>query len=107
MMNMKKTAGLFLVVFGVLCLVAVLAAQDKPYDPLLNLERIYNSREFASQRFGPARWIKDGSSYTTLEESEGRQGRPRHRASIRPRRGSAMSSFPRPSSFRRRLNPSR
>jgi dipeptidyl-peptidase-4 len=76
MMNMKKTAGLFLVVFGVLCRVAVLAAQDKPYDPLLNLERIYNSREFVSQRFGPARWLKDGSSYTTLEEAkDGRGGR--------------------------------
>ena len=37
---------------------------------LLNLERIYSSREFASDRFGPARWLDDGTGYTTLEASE-------------------------------------
>ena len=40
---------------------------------LLSLERIFSSREFASQRFGPARWLKDGTGYTTLESSKAKQ----------------------------------
>jgi dipeptidyl-peptidase-4 len=46
-----------------------LAAQD-PGSPVLTLERIFSSREFASERFGPARWLADGSGYTTVELSE-------------------------------------
>ena len=38
-------------------------------DSILTLERIFSSREFVSERFGPARWMKDGGSYTTLENS--------------------------------------
>jgi dipeptidyl-peptidase-4 len=34
------------------------------------LRRIYASREFAPDRFGPARWIERGTAYTTLEPSE-------------------------------------
>jgi hypothetical protein len=41
---------------------------------LLNLERIFSSREFRAQPFGPARWMKDGGSYTTLEKSEKTKG---------------------------------
>ena len=45
-------------------------AQTKPADPgLLTLDRLFGSREFASERFGPARWMKDGDSFTTLEPS--------------------------------------
>ena len=36
---------------------------------LLTLQRIYGSAEFKSQSFGPARWLGDGSSYTTLEQT--------------------------------------
>ena len=50
------------------------SGQEKSLDPILSLDRIYNSREFAPQRFGPARWMKDGSSYTTLEDSKDVQG---------------------------------
>ncbi len=35
----------------------------------LTVQRIYGSAEFKSQSFGPARWLGDGSSYTTLEET--------------------------------------
>jgi dipeptidyl-peptidase-4 len=38
-------------------------------DPVLSLGRIYNSAEFFGQFFGPARWLSDGSGYTTLERS--------------------------------------
>ncbi len=34
----------------------------------LSVDRIFGSREFAPERFGPARWIMDGSAYTTLEQ---------------------------------------
>ena len=35
----------------------------------LTLERIFSSQEFSSERFGPARWLADGSGYTTVERS--------------------------------------
>ena len=41
---------------------------------LLSIDRIYNSREFSSQRFGPARWVEGGKAYTTLESSEDHDG---------------------------------
>ncbi len=37
---------------------------------LLTLERIFSAEEFSVEEFGPARWLEDGSGYTTLEESE-------------------------------------
>lgn len=46
-----------------------LRAQDKNSEKLLTLERIFASQEFASEHFGPAHWLKDGSSYTVLENS--------------------------------------
>ena len=42
---------------------------------LLTVQRIYGSSEFKSQTFGPARWLGDGSSYTTLEEADEAGGR--------------------------------
>lgn len=36
----------------------------------LTLERIYKKNEFRINRFGPARWFKDGSGYSTLEKSQ-------------------------------------
>jgi dipeptidyl-peptidase-4 len=47
-----------------------LPGQEKKYDPLLSLERIFVAKEFAPERFGPARWMKDGNSYTTVEKSD-------------------------------------
>jgi dipeptidyl-peptidase-4 len=38
------------------------------------LRRIYASRDFASDRFGPARWIERGTAYTTVEPSEAMRG---------------------------------
>jgi dipeptidyl-peptidase-4 len=39
----------------------------------LTLDRIFSSPEFAPQRFGPARWLDDGS-YTTVEPSRAVNG---------------------------------
>ena len=33
----------------------------------LTLQRIFASRDFVGQRFGPARWLASGEAYTTLE----------------------------------------
>ncbi len=47
-----------------------LSGQEKKHDSLLNLERIFVTEEFTPEHFGPARWMKDGNSYTTVEKSE-------------------------------------
>ncbi len=60
---------------------AVLSAATAPVaaqtqDPsLLTLERIFASAEFRGDFFGPARWLSDGSGYTTLEFSDAARGR--------------------------------
>jgi dipeptidyl-peptidase-4 len=33
------------------------------------VHRIFGTRDFASERFGPARWIEEGAAYTTVEPS--------------------------------------
>ncbi|MHC4242346.1 MAG: DPP IV N-terminal domain-containing protein [Planctomycetota bacterium] len=44
---------------------------EEASDPsLLTLERIFSSDEFKPEKFGPARWLEDGSGYTTLEDSK-------------------------------------
>ncbi len=43
-------------------------AQNNTPNPL-TLERIYKDEEFESAKFGPLRWLEDGSGYTTLEKS--------------------------------------
>ncbi len=51
-------------------------AQTKPADAaLLSVDRIFASRDFAAERFGPARWMADGDSYTTVEPGAGGAGR--------------------------------
>lgn len=47
-------------------------AQEDP--GILTLDRIFSDNEFTSERFGPARWLEDGSGYTTLERSESEIG---------------------------------
>ena len=60
----------------ILILLAALAAtpvhaQQSAVDT--QLRRIFASRDFAPERFGPARWL-DGGSYTTLEPAASGQG---------------------------------
>lgn len=33
------------------------------------VHRVFGTRDFASERFGPARWIENGAAYTTVEPS--------------------------------------
>ena len=65
---MRSTSRNFILIVCILC-IATLGAQDS--DPsILTLERIFDSGEFNAERFGPARWLEDGSGYTTLEASK-------------------------------------
>lgn len=67
---MTRRVGLFL-----LCVVLVLGAgrvlrAEQADDPsILTVKRIFDSDDFNGESFGPARWRKDGSGYTTLEDS--------------------------------------
>ncbi|PLW98428.1 MAG: S9 family peptidase [Marinilabiliales bacterium] len=61
-----------------LCIVTLLLSVLNAYtqdDPgMLTLDRLFTNNEFISERFGPARWLEDGSGYTTLESSESETG---------------------------------
>ncbi len=57
-----------------LFLAAGVASAQQADSSLLTLNRIYGSAEFATQPFGPSRWLGDGSAYTTLEPAEGGSG---------------------------------
>ncbi|KPK87685.1 MAG: peptidase S9 [Bacteroides sp. SM23_62_1] len=49
---------------------ALATSYSQESDPgLLTLERIFNSYEFIPDFFGPAKWMEDGSGYTTIEYS--------------------------------------
>ena len=63
----------FLTLFFVAVIGFYLEAREKDLS-LFTLERIFSSKEFIAERFGPARWMKDGSGYTTLESSEAQEG---------------------------------
>src|SRR5690242_5172239 len=62
---MKAVLGLLALLAGV-ALPAVAQVPDHVTDML---RRIFASAEFAPQRFGPARWIENGTAYTTVEKS--------------------------------------
>lgn len=56
----------------VLCAAAALARQADPARAVdEQLARIFQSREYEVPRFGPARWLPDGTAYTVLERSAG------------------------------------
>lgn len=50
-----------------------LAAQRQGDSSLVTVERIYNSRDFRSESFGPVRWLDD-STYTAVEPGPGGRG---------------------------------
>ena len=55
--------------FACVIFCALLAYGQAPDKRTLTLDRIFSSPEFRSETFGPARWLEDGSAYTTLEAS--------------------------------------
>lgn len=61
-----RTVGAALAALILMVATAYSQAADKR---ILTLDRIFSSSEFRSETFGPARWLDDGSAYTTLEAS--------------------------------------
>ena len=58
---------------AVLALTAAIPAQQDERALALEqqIDRIYKDNEYALPRFGPARWLEDGTAYTTVERAEG------------------------------------
>jgi dipeptidyl-peptidase 4 len=56
------------------CLGYAVRGDEKAAAGKLTLERIFNGRDFAPERFGPVRWLKAGRAYTTLEDSQAVKG---------------------------------
>ncbi|HMS38805.1 MAG TPA: S9 family peptidase [Pyrinomonadaceae bacterium] len=54
--------------------IAALGQAVQPDNSLLNIERIFNSDEFAPQFVGGFRWLKSGDAYTRIERSATVQG---------------------------------
>lgn len=65
---MKHQAYLLLPIVFMVLISFNITAQEKTN--ALTLERIYKDNDFRLNRFGPARWLEDGSGYTTLEKSK-------------------------------------
>jgi dipeptidyl-peptidase-4 len=57
-----------------LAVIATPASAQQVDSTLLSVQRIYGSTEFRSQPYGPARWLADGSAYTTLEPAANDSG---------------------------------
>jgi len=73
MKHRRLSVAALLLVVAVLPLAGTRAQQ--PDQALLTLDRLFDSRDFTLERFGPARWL-DGSAYTTLErEGAGAEAR--------------------------------
>ncbi len=62
-MSLRKTS--FFLVLALLAAPFAATAQQAE----LTLERIFASGDFSSDFFGPARWLSDGSGYSTVERS--------------------------------------
>ncbi|MBN2408236.1 MAG: DPP IV N-terminal domain-containing protein, partial [Candidatus Aminicenantes bacterium] len=72
---MKIKSAVFIIISMVLAtLCPAIWCQEKTDPSLLTLDRIFVSREFAPERYGPARWMKDGKSYATVENSADIEG---------------------------------
>ena len=68
----------FLIESYIIAILLVVPAEpvwaEKASEPsLLTLERIFSSDEFKAEKFGPVRWLEDGTGYTTLEDSKSQE----------------------------------
>jgi dipeptidyl-peptidase-4 len=60
-----------------LCVAAPRAQQDERARALdAQIDRIFTTREYDAPRFGPARWLPDGTAYTIVEHSADKSGAP-------------------------------
>ncbi len=69
-MRRGRRRFLLVLLVAVLAPLAGRAVDSRPSDPLnAQLERIFAKKEFEAKKFGPARWMDEGRSYTTVEAS--------------------------------------
>jgi len=68
-----RTRPILLAVALILCTVRPSAAQVSD-SVRAGVHRIFGTRDFAPERFGPARWMENGTAYSTLERSAEVQG---------------------------------
>ena len=64
----------FALLLALLLSITACAAPPRRETAPVTLDMIYETAGFRGERFGPARWLADGSGYTTLEASEGEAG---------------------------------
>ena len=70
-MRQVKTAS-WLAVAVLLSGVAIIGQHVEPREALrLQVDRIFKTRDYTAPRFGPARWLPDGSAYAIVERSSG------------------------------------
>ncbi len=51
-------------------LITAVCLGETPEDPsVLSVERVFKKKDFKQETWGPARWLENGSGYTTLEPS--------------------------------------
>ena len=66
----------FTVLLAIACVVSRGSARAQvPAAATAMLQKIFASRDFNGDRFGPARWIENGDAYTTVEPSRDGAGR--------------------------------
>ena len=71
-MNTSRLKPMLTAVAVLVLTTAVPAQQDERLRALdQQIDRIYKDNEYALPRFGPARWLGDGTAYTTVERAEG------------------------------------
>src|SRR5512138_1455693 len=68
----RHVAALALIAAGVASM-SVLGAQqpDRSGALVAQIDRIFKAHEFDPPRFGPARWLPDGTAYAIVERAEG------------------------------------
>jgi dipeptidyl-peptidase-4 len=62
-------AKFYLILFFISFITIISRAQDTD-STLITLDKVFGSNYLKAERFGPARWLEDGTGYTTLEPSE-------------------------------------
>lgn len=64
-----KTLKHFLILFVIVLFIQPIIPQETDKS-ILTIDRLFKKPEFRGERFGPARFLDNGKSYTTLEKSE-------------------------------------
>lgn len=74
-MTLHRTRQMVLALLVVTLPGLTLAQQDDRARALdQQIDRIYKDNDYALPRFGPARWLADGTAYTTVERAAGADG---------------------------------